>query len=222
MNVYENSSDSCFLSHTICAIPHNLCNVQCCYMGVSKNKGTPKSWILIVFSIINHPFWVTPIFGNTHIKSTCLELAPSAPGRQDLIQYPSRMAMAEARPLNRLDSARKEQSETFGKKLKQHWKNAVNSKGRFDDSWSEGVHSDLQRWQPGCDDTYRNPEESFQVLTQMVELFSMNMCIYLLMCVHHCIISNRIESHKLNCRFRTHTHTYIHVWYFDRQYCTQE
>ena len=31
-------------------------------MGVSKNNGTPKSSILIGFSIINHPFWGTPIF----------------------------------------------------------------------------------------------------------------------------------------------------------------
>ena len=37
------------------------------YMGVSKNRGTPKSSILIGISIINHPFWGTPIFGNTHI-----------------------------------------------------------------------------------------------------------------------------------------------------------
>ena len=37
------------------------------YIGVSKNRGTPKSSILIGFSIINHPFWGTPIFGNTHI-----------------------------------------------------------------------------------------------------------------------------------------------------------
>ena len=39
-------------------------------MGVSKNRGgPPKSYILIGFrfSIINHPFWGTPIFGNTHI-----------------------------------------------------------------------------------------------------------------------------------------------------------
>ena len=36
-------------------------------MDVSKNTGTPKSFILIGFSIINHPFWGTPIFGNTHI-----------------------------------------------------------------------------------------------------------------------------------------------------------
>ena len=37
-------------------------------MDVSENSGTPKSSILIGFSIINHPFWVTPIFGNTHIN----------------------------------------------------------------------------------------------------------------------------------------------------------
>ena len=36
-------------------------------MGVSKNRGTPKSSILIGLSIINHPFWGTPIFGNTQI-----------------------------------------------------------------------------------------------------------------------------------------------------------
>ena len=29
----------------------------------------PKSSILIGCSIINHPFWGTPIFGNTHIHS---------------------------------------------------------------------------------------------------------------------------------------------------------
>ena len=37
------------------------------YMGVSENDGTPKSSILIWVSIINHPFWGTFIFGNTHI-----------------------------------------------------------------------------------------------------------------------------------------------------------
>ena len=37
-------------------------------MGVSKNNGTPESSILIGFSIINHPFWGTPIFGNIHMK----------------------------------------------------------------------------------------------------------------------------------------------------------
>ena len=39
------------------------------YVGVSKNIVTPKSSILIGFSIINHPFWGTPIFGNTHVPS---------------------------------------------------------------------------------------------------------------------------------------------------------
>ena len=36
--------------------------------GVSKNDGIPKSSILIGFSIINHPFWGTPIFGNTQMR----------------------------------------------------------------------------------------------------------------------------------------------------------
>ena len=36
-------------------------------MGVSENRGTPKSSILIGISIINHPFWGTPIFGNTQM-----------------------------------------------------------------------------------------------------------------------------------------------------------
>ena len=36
-------------------------------MVVSKNKGTPKSSILIGFSLINHPFWGTIIFGSTHM-----------------------------------------------------------------------------------------------------------------------------------------------------------
>ncbi len=40
-----------------------------------KNNGkTPKSAILIGFSIINHPFWSTPIFGNIHIVSLHDEL----------------------------------------------------------------------------------------------------------------------------------------------------
>ena len=46
-------------------------------MGVSKNKGTPKSSILIGISILNHPFWGTPIFGNIHMgmKSYPMKLA---------------------------------------------------------------------------------------------------------------------------------------------------
>ena len=38
-------------------------NLQIHYLGVSKNNGTPKSSILMGFSIINHPFWgVFPLF----------------------------------------------------------------------------------------------------------------------------------------------------------------
>ena len=36
-------------------------------LDVSENSGTPKSSISIGFSIINHPFWGTPIFGNIQI-----------------------------------------------------------------------------------------------------------------------------------------------------------
>ena len=52
------------------------------HMGVSKNSGTPKSSILIGFSIINHPFWGTPIFGNTHLYlpgGISLHWGPSLP-----------------------------------------------------------------------------------------------------------------------------------------------
>ena len=38
------------------------------HLGVSENRGTPKSSILIGFSIIKHPFRGIPIFGNTHLK----------------------------------------------------------------------------------------------------------------------------------------------------------
>ena len=37
------------------------------HLDVSENSGTPKSSILIGFSILNHPFWGTPIFGNTRL-----------------------------------------------------------------------------------------------------------------------------------------------------------
>ena len=42
------------------------------YIAVSENRGTPKSSILIRFSIINHPIWDTTIFGNTHIGTVCI------------------------------------------------------------------------------------------------------------------------------------------------------
>ena len=41
-------------------------------MDVSENSGfPPKSSSSIGFSILNHPFWGTPIFGNTHIIADC-------------------------------------------------------------------------------------------------------------------------------------------------------
>ena len=43
-------------------------------MDVSKIRGTPKSSILIGFSIINHPFWGTIIFGNTHMFGFCSQI----------------------------------------------------------------------------------------------------------------------------------------------------
>ena len=42
-------------------------------MGVSKNRGTPKSSILIGFSIINHPFGV-PLFSDTPTWKTVLQV----------------------------------------------------------------------------------------------------------------------------------------------------
>ena len=49
----------------------SLIQVWVLYIWVfPENRGTPKSSILIGFSIINHPFWGTPIFGNTHFPST--------------------------------------------------------------------------------------------------------------------------------------------------------
>ena len=52
-------------------------------MGVSKNSGTPKSSILIGFSLINHPFWGTTIFGNTHISWYGHPISPTFLEKQD-------------------------------------------------------------------------------------------------------------------------------------------
>ena len=38
-------------------------------MEVSYNRGTPKSSILVGFSIINHPFRGTTILGNSHMMN---------------------------------------------------------------------------------------------------------------------------------------------------------
>ena len=49
------------------------------HVDVSQNSGTPKSSILIGFSIVNHPVWGTPIFGNTHVVNTEMEYKPTWP-----------------------------------------------------------------------------------------------------------------------------------------------
>ena len=56
------------------------------HMGVSKNYGTPKSSILIGFSIINHPFWGTPIFGK-HPYHFTLHAGISKPGKPKLSKF---------------------------------------------------------------------------------------------------------------------------------------
>ena len=53
------------------------------HLDVSTNSGTPKSSISIGFSIINHPCWGTPIFGNPHVvfsfkTNSTAELSDSA------------------------------------------------------------------------------------------------------------------------------------------------
>ena len=50
-------------------------------MDVSENNGTPKSSIFIGFSIINHPFWGTPIFGNTHMDPMGHGFHPRPPAK---------------------------------------------------------------------------------------------------------------------------------------------
>ena len=48
-------------------------------MDVSENGGTPQSSILIGFSIINHPFWGTIIFGNIQISKFFLGFERTSP-----------------------------------------------------------------------------------------------------------------------------------------------
>ena len=39
------------------------------HLGIAINGGTPKSSILIGLSFMNHPFWGTAIYGNTHLQT---------------------------------------------------------------------------------------------------------------------------------------------------------
>ena len=49
---------------------HDWWGLEWCNMGASKNRGgPPKSSMFVGFSIINHPFWGTPIFANTYMRT---------------------------------------------------------------------------------------------------------------------------------------------------------
>ena len=52
-------------------------------MDVSENNGTPKSSIVIGFSIIHHPFWGTTVFGNTQICANHLWKSDGHPSSGD-------------------------------------------------------------------------------------------------------------------------------------------
>ena len=58
-------------------------------MDVSENRDTPKSSILIGFSIINHPFWgPTPIFRNPHIlPESIFNLLPVFPWDSEATEH---------------------------------------------------------------------------------------------------------------------------------------
>ena len=57
-------------------------------VDVSENSGTSKSSILIVVSIINHPFWGTPIFGNPQVLLIPTKKAPkSCPWISQLLNH---------------------------------------------------------------------------------------------------------------------------------------
>ena len=68
---YSNASNKGNPNKKQCIIHHNFAIVVgfyspfwCCYMMVSKNSGTPKSSMSMVFSIMNHPSWGTRIETN--------------------------------------------------------------------------------------------------------------------------------------------------------------
>jgi len=56
-------------------------------MGVSNNRGTPKSSIFIGFSVTNHPFWGTPIFW----KHPYGKISHDLPGMFHKVSYMSRV-----------------------------------------------------------------------------------------------------------------------------------
>ena len=55
---------------TTTMVYYNVYLCVCVYMEVSWNRGTPKSSIFMGFSLINPPFWGTPIYGNPHMGTS--------------------------------------------------------------------------------------------------------------------------------------------------------
>ena len=100
-------------------------------MGVSKYRGTPKSSILIGFSIINHPFWGTPILrkhpyispihewlifmGNIHMY-----IYPSSHGNPSWVIPPYNDATAQPRGLDISESKTQSGSNAKGPQLFQY------------------------------------------------------------------------------------------------------
>jgi len=83
-------------------------------LDVSENSGfPPKSSILIGFSIINHPFWGTPIFGNTRILGEMIQFdelfffrwvetnQPPTRCYEKIIEYTQPISIAVSGSLNR-------------------------------------------------------------------------------------------------------------------------
>ena len=52
------------------------------HMEVSINGGAPKSYILMGFSLMNHPFWGTTIYGKPHMLKCAFSHGPRS-GRDD-------------------------------------------------------------------------------------------------------------------------------------------
>ena len=63
----------------------------CFHLGVEPKIGgkPPKSSILIGCSIINHPFWDSPIFGNTHSQDVLILLTFLTQNLVVFDQFPS-------------------------------------------------------------------------------------------------------------------------------------
>ncbi len=103
------------------------------YMGVSKNRCIPKSSILIGFSIINHPFWGTPFFGNTHIYIYIHSTLAPATSQLQLLPYVFYVITANSQPL----AQKKQLSNVFIAKMSNI---SPETHSTFATKWSEKIH----------------------------------------------------------------------------------